>query len=202
MGPISPWIPRPAATSLNPISESTFPPISLFLFDLLQNARHLGVWGFRITSCPRRPHGCCARQWRTVGMSSQPDIFICHPPLSQFYCLGVSLFISWDFGSTKINLSSWDHPIASAFAFVIFCFSLAKFLINNHKASQLSSLFHPPNPRLNYLTKETTGLSSHCPNRHINRFETEMWTDQWLLVFYRSYVLRPLQWMYHIRSRC
>ena len=29
-----------------------------------------------------------------------------------------------------------------------------------------------------------------------------MWTDQWLLVFYRSYVLRPLQWIYHIWSRC
>ena len=84
MGPIPPWIPKPAATSLNPISESTFPPNSLFLFDLLQNARHLGVWGFRITSCPRWSHGWRARQWRTVGMSSQPDIFICHPPSFPF----------------------------------------------------------------------------------------------------------------------
>ena len=29
-----------------------------------------------------------------------------------------------------------------------------------------------------------------------------MWTDQWLLVFYRSNVLRSLQWIYHIWSRC
>ena len=155
MGPIPPWIPRPAATSLNPISESTFPPISLFLFDLLQNARHLSVSGFRITSCPRWSHGCCARQWRTVVMSSQPDIFICHPPsfpfsLSQRFPF--HLFWFWFHQERPFFLKSSNNTI------LCLCHFLLLFLINKHRAFRLSPLFHPPNPRPTYLTKETTGL--------------------------------------------